>query len=133
MPGKFLTTLVIGTADRDLDTGRWVVKAQLKFRSDVAGTIIRVPRGFNTDLASVPRLPFVYVLTGSMADAAAVVHDYLYSTCMYERKVCDDIFLEAMEATGVSCIRRRTIYYGVRIGGWWVYNEYLTRNNKQVK
>ena len=39
---------------------------------------ITVPTGFLTDFASVPRMPFVFLLFGDVAHEAAVIHDYLY-------------------------------------------------------
>jgi len=39
---------------------------------------ILVPKGFETDLASVPRLPIVYLIWGDRAHREAVLHDYCY-------------------------------------------------------
>lgn len=40
--------------------------------------VITVPAGFETDLASVPRLPFIYTMWGDRAHREAVLHDYCY-------------------------------------------------------
>lgn len=37
-----------------------------------------IPEGFETDLASVPRLPIIYTIWGNRAHREAVLHDYLY-------------------------------------------------------
>lgn len=63
------------------------------YQSDVIGTLC-VPRGFRTDFASVPRLPVAYLLAGGKANAAAVVHDWMYSTRIWPRKMAYDVFYE---------------------------------------
>lgn len=101
----------------DQDDGKWVLVEALFYVSDLAGRTIVVPPGFQTDLASVPRLPVVYLLTGNTSTAAAILHDWLYSAAEFPRKMADDIFLEASEATGVPWFRRWLMWAGVRIGG----------------
>lgn len=87
------------------------------YSSDVAKQTFTVPKGFVTDLASVPRLPLIYDALGDMAQMPAVVHDYLYSTAPVPREVADKVLLEAMELTGISWVKRHAIYAGVRVGG----------------
>lgn len=84
-------------------------------------TRIIVPIGFRTDFASVPRIPGIYDLLGGIARAAAVVHDYLYREGLFDRKTCDDIFLAAMKDQGVCFVKRRLLYWGVRLfgGPYW--------------
>lgn len=93
----------------------WILEAPLQYVSDIQN--VTVPTGFITDFASVPRIPFVYDTLANMAQRAATVHDYLYSTCVVPRDVADKILLEAMEISGVPWLKRRAIYLGVRIGG----------------
>ena len=38
--------------------GKWTLLAPLKYRSELLERVITVPKGFITDLASVPRIPF---------------------------------------------------------------------------
>jgi hypothetical protein len=97
--------------------GSWTLGRDLVYASVVAQTVYRVPKGFNTDFASVPRLPFVYLMTGNTAHAAAVVHDFLYRTGAETRTICDAVFREAMEVTGVPGWRRNLMWAGVRVGG----------------
>jgi hypothetical protein len=84
---------------------------------------VTVPAGFETDFASVPRLPFVYLLTGGTARKAAVVHDFLYHKSGVSRDDADAVFLEAMEVSGVSEWRAKLMYAGVRAFGWQFYEE----------
>jgi hypothetical protein len=97
--------------------GSWTLRRDLVYASVVAKTVYRVPKGFNTDFASVPRLPFVYLMTGNTAHAPAVVHDFLYRTGAADRTLCDAVFKEAMELTGVPGWRRNLMWAGVRLGG----------------
>lgn len=112
----FVTRLCLENADGQ-DDGKWVVMSPLVYQSDVAGRAITVPAGYETDLASVPRLPFVYWLTGGTSNEAAVVHDYLYSTHLVDRKTADAVLKEASGVTGVPAWRRWLMWAGVRIGG----------------
>lgn len=82
-----------------------------------------MPRGFQTDLASTPRLPFVYLAAGNVAKKAAVVHDFLYTDGRLPRAECDMIFLEAAKATGVPWWQRWMMWAGIRIGGASHYTE----------
>ncbi len=101
----------------------WELLSAFGYFSKVAGDMtIIVPTGFVTDLASVPRLPVIYTSLGDMAQMPAVIHDYLYSTRIVSRKIADQVLLEAMEITGVSWIKRKLIYAGVRVGGGNAYN-----------
>lgn len=61
-----------------------------------------VPIGFQTDLASVPRLPIVFLMWGDRAHRPAVLHDYLYrkdSRPTVTKAMADAFFREAILAT----------------------------------
>lgn len=113
---RFITRLVLQAAD-DIGSGLWIVAAPFAYESDVAKDIIVVPIGFHTDLASVPRLPLVYWLTGATANEAAVIHDYLYSTQAVSREIADAVLREASELIGVPAWRRQMMWAGVRLFG----------------
>lgn len=112
----FLTDLVLKLADRR-DDGKWIVYQDLVYQSDIAEQTIVVPTGFQTDLASVPRLPVVYWLAGGTSNEAAVVHDFLYARCLVDRETADAVLREASAVTGVPAWRRWLMWAGVRIGG----------------
>jgi len=101
----------------DVDSGRWRLTQPLEYASDIGKAVIIVPTGFETDLASTPRLPVIYWLAGNIATSAAVVHDFLYSDGRYPRDVADAIFREASAVIGVSGWRRWIMWAGVRLGG----------------
>ena len=82
--------------------------------------VVKVPIGFVSDYASIPRIltPIIPVL--GKHRKAAVVHDFLYvkkgqiPSRKYSRSECDKIFLEAMQESGVSWWKRNAMYYAVR-------------------
>ena len=120
---KFLTTLEVARRP----TGRWVLLVPLVYRSDIPGVgvdgVLRVPTGFDTDFASVPRLPFMFWLLGDRGHAAAVVHDYLYRTAIVTRATADRVFHEALRADGEDAVSSWLMWTGVRVGGWAAYDQ----------
>ena len=116
---KFLTSLQV---ERVPGKDRWITTAPLRYQSDtINGAIIEVPVGFETDFASVPRLPFVYLAVGGCGEEAATIHDYLYRYQAVSRSVADSIFYEALRECGISWVQARTMYLGVRAFGWAHY------------
>ncbi len=99
--------------------GACILTSPLIYDSDVLGERITVPTGFTTDFASVPRLPLAYLLFGGDVgdNAAAVVHDWLYSQGKVPRATCDAVFREAMQAEGVAGWRCWPMWFGVRLFG----------------
>ena len=71
---KFLTELDVRLIDGDRI---WMLSGPLVYQSDILGKI-EIPAGFQTDFASVPRIPFVFESFGDRAHRESVVHDYLY-------------------------------------------------------
>ncbi len=112
-PARFHRPLSV----RQLDDERWQLLAMLVFYSAKFDRMITVRKGFVTDFASVPRVPLAYWLFAGVAQAAAVVHDSLYTDGIVPREVADAIFLEALEASGVSAWRRLPMYWAVRAFG----------------
>lgn len=80
---------------------------------------LTVPAGFQTDLASVPRLPGMFLLFEGKARRAAILHDWLYSH-HYPRDWADLVFREAMRGE-VPGWGRWTMWAAVRAGGWAYY------------
>lgn len=124
----FLTRCVLEIADNQ-DDGQWVLVQPLVYLSDVAKRAFTVPAGFQTDLASVPRLPLVYLLCGDCAREAACLHDWLYSARETDRAMADAILREASACTGVPWWRRTLMYWGVRVGGASHWDSQPTSNS----
>ena len=95
----------------------WILAGDLIYRSDQWPDLIIVPKGFETDFASIPKwIPRWLFDPAGRHRAAAVVHDYLVRLEGFDRKLADLIFLEAMELLEVKKWRRKLMYYAVRIG-----------------
>lgn len=88
---------------------------------DGRGEVIKVPAGFHTDLASVPRLIWGWIPPLGRYLRAAIVHDYLYRTARLPRPVADKAFHALMRRAGVGPIRARLMYWAVRLAGRFAY------------
>lgn len=113
---QFLTSLKTD-CPRD---GLYILLEPLIYVSDILGRI-EVPAEFHTDFASVPRVPIVYLLWGNRAHREATIHDWLFRQkawpeCTWMQ--ANQVFREAMIATGKSWWIREPMYVGVVIGSY---------------
>jgi len=113
---KFLTELDA----RCKDDGTWILVCPLAYQSDIIGRVV-APAGFQTDFASVPRVPVAYSLFGNRAHRESVLHDYLYRIdavpSFISRSQADAVFLEAMTERKKGFFVRYAMWLGVRTGG----------------
>ena len=87
---------------------------------EINGYRITVPKGFITDLASVPRSFWAIFPPFGRYTPAAVIHDFLYSeynTTGINRTLSDKIFLHIMKELGVGFLKRKAMYKAVRFFG----------------
>lgn len=89
-------------------------------------TVICVPAGTCTDLASVPRFLWTIFPPHGRWAKAAIIHDYLYANAIGSKADADRTFLEAMEVLGVSWMVRTTMYWAVRLFGRGSYGKATT-------
>lgn len=94
---------------------------------------VSVPKGFVTDLTSVPRIFWSILRPDGDYTYPAIIHDYLYWTQELPRKEADKIFLLAMEDFGIHPAKIDTIYSAVRVGGGISWSENLAKKNKGGK
>lgn len=82
---------------------------------------ITIPAGFETDLASVPKVLWSFCPPFGKYTSAAILHDFMYSKYCVDpiisREVADNIFLEVMEEHGISGKVRKAMYAAVRAAG----------------
>ena len=103
---------------KDLMNGKFELISDYIYQ--IENYVIKVPRGFITDYASIPRIFRAIVLPYGKHSGASVVHDYLYSKDCdldIERKKADKIFLEILKEEGVNPILARLMYITVRVFG----------------
>lgn len=106
---------------------QFTLLSTLRYDADAKG-FLEVPAGYVTDFASLKvfhnaLLFVIYALLVTYGNRAATLHDWLYSKAMYPRKVCDEIFYQALRADGVARWRAWLFYAGVRIGGSSYYGK----------
>ncbi len=109
----------------------------------VKSLLITIPKGYVTDLASIPR--FVWTLTGLTPDGlyrgAAVVHDYIYGKKVkvkpysdvsvlgmskplrLTREDCDNIFKQLILASGEASWKANVMFWAVRTFGGFFYKD----------
>lgn len=120
----FCTPLILGEYVLDgLSVSKeWVVERPLLYFSK-AGDWYEVPKGFITDLASIPKPLRGLIEVNGRHRKAAVLHDYLYCTQKVTREEADALFLEAMGMIGVDTVQRNAMWLGVRAFGWRYWNK----------
>lgn len=64
--------------------------------------VIIVPEGFITDFASIPRIFWSILPPHGRYAKAAVIHDYLYTNAIKNKKYADEVFKEAMKVLNVN-------------------------------
>lgn len=118
-PASFLTPLRM----EKIGARRWLLIDDLHFLSARYGGIFVASRGFQTDLASIPRLLWVVAPKVDLYDAASVIHDASYGNALSTldgkrvfavKDVCDRLFLEGMLSSGVSAWRANLMYSAVK-------------------
>lgn len=114
----------------------WWTLRPLRYRSALLPGVVVVPAEFITDLASVPRAPFAFWLTGGRGTRAAVLHDFPYQFGFWLRadggrlyvpkSLADAVFHESLRAdpiSGAGPVAARFMYAGVRLGGRGIWRE----------
>ena len=102
---------------------------------DPSGFVIVVPSGYNTDLASIPRIVWWLIAPFELSILAPILHDFVYEHKgnppapsisppgkSFTRKQADRLFLAVMRREGVSRFRRTLAYMAVRAFGWTYWN-----------
>ena len=96
---------------------------------------VLVPRGFITDLASIPRVFWRVIPPTGPYGPATVIHDFLYSNQPCSRKTADRLFLEGMKVLKVAWWKRRVMYRAVRVFGgvpWQRHLEVLQDEHRRI-
>ena len=145
-PRKWVLTRALSYKNEEIDS-ETLEKVGVKIKSDR----VSVSKGFVTDLASVPRICWMFIAPFDVA-RAAVVHDILYEkiNTQYKtvnesmaaedgpatkkerevyREIADHVFLEGMNASepSVASWKKYAAYYAVRAFGRWVINSSAKR------
>ena len=89
---------------------------------------VLIPANFVSDGFSIPKALRTFFSPAPASLPAACLHDYLYSKGMalkhgLTRRGVDKLFLSWLKIYGVGAIRRRLIYWGVRMGGFTAFSK----------
>ena len=94
------------------------------FHYDRFGVSFTIPKGFQWDGASIPRL--FWLTTGSNYDPkftkAGLLHDWMYAKGHIARGLADKVFLRELKSSGVNWYTRNKMYAAVRVFGAKHYN-----------
>ncbi len=113
------------------DKGVW--RLEEAYVLEYRGHRIRIPEGFEFDLASVPRPLWWLIAPFELSITAPLFHDFLYDNAgkppegtvtppkTWSRKAADQLFLDIMRWEGVAAWRQYLAYLGSRLFGsfWW--------------
>jgi hypothetical protein len=124
MTAHFATALKIEV----IGNRSWMLIDDLVFYSGQYRGRFVAPAGFQTDLASVPRLVWNVFPKVGLHDKAAVIHDAGYANALTTyhdnpmackriftvKSVADDLFREGMVAEGVHAVSRWFMYQAVK-------------------
>lgn len=80
------------------------------------GQAIVIPRGFVTDLATVPRLFWGIISPSGRHDLACLTHDYLLEN-NWERRTADRELRFLLIRSGVRPLKTNLMYHAVRLYG----------------
>lgn len=115
----FLTPAVMTTHPDN----KWRMVEELDYQ--FGQRIIRIPKGFVHDMASIPRPFNLFIRKHGNHTEAAILHDWLYantglinSFSRLTRLQCDHLFYRAMIESGVSQTKACLMFRAVRLGGW---------------
>ncbi|NWA28516.1 DUF1353 domain-containing protein [Pseudomonas gingeri] len=92
----------------------FIVATPLRYAITTTSYTVEVPRGFITDLASIPRSLWWWESKTDRSMAPAIIHDFLYWDQGCSKDEADAVLSLAMDDNGVSPTKRALIYAGVR-------------------
>jgi len=94
-----------------------------EYPSIIHSHIIKVPIGYITDFASIPRIFWPIVSPIDEYAKASIIHDWMYVRGYFSRKVTDKIFLEAMEVLNVPEWKKKLVYNSVKYFSGHAWNK----------
>lgn len=108
-----------------------VLDKEYYYCDGATGEVLRIPRTYQTDFASIPRVAGIIIDRFGYSLEPATIHDWLYSVgagrgtgaSEAERARADRIFVDALEANGVGLATRTVMYWAVRLFGGAYYGD----------
>ena len=103
-----------------------ILHEPLLFWSARLQEMITIPVGFQSDAASVPRVPIIYEAYGNRAHREGFLHDYLFRVDCCPNvswMTANKIFLDAMRCRNKSWFTRTAMFLGVCIGSYPCFHQ----------
>ena len=123
---RFLTPLINESGPGVIGSRPYILREDLVYHTSVwggeFGAEIKIPKGYSSDFASIPRAFWRILPPGGEYRRAAVVHDWLCDAGKLRNPICDYkeaalVFKEAMEADLVPKWKIWMCYKAVRYFG----------------
>lgn len=126
----------------DVRTKMWELLDEVYYEEEG----ILVPKGFKTDLASIPRPLWVILASFELSLEAPILHDFLYRAAgkstpakrngvyqdwVFSRCEADRAFRREMGRRWINFPLRFIAYWGVRIFAGSTWRDYLRKNKGQ--
>ncbi len=96
--------------------------------------IIKVPKGYRTDFASIPTLFWSFLRHRDIYNKASVIHDYLCDTDgdngRFNKRKVDSIFYEAQCVLKIPCWKASIFYWFAQQFGTIDKFDYRTKGEK---
>jgi len=109
----------------------WIYREPFVVYSEVLNLWFEIPTGFETDFASVPRVPIIYSIWGGRAHRESGIHDYLFrknSSPIVSFSKANAVFKEAMIHRKKPWYVTHFMYAGVCAGGYLSYHKRLVKD-----
>jgi len=87
--------------------------------------IYLVKKGFKTNFRSGPEFLDLYIpKIGKLEIAISwLIHDVNYRGYLGSRERADELLFQMLEVANIDPVKNETIYIGLRLFGWWPYEE----------
>lgn len=112
----FRTKLVV----ESIPDGYWVLEQSLTYADSHYGVVI-AKKGFETDLASIPKcIRNIVDPSEPYIKEPAVIHDWIYRDHegkRFNRKDADKVFYRGMRCNGINWLKAQIMYWAVRLFG----------------
>jgi len=110
----------------DIHCGCWRLAHEMRVR--IHGYTITVPKGFETDLASVPPIFSAIISSFGNFNKSSILHDFLYENkgvlvdgTVLSRQECDRIFFDVMVLDGTTIWQAVIMWAAVRCWGFFFF------------
>lgn len=108
--------------------------ASLYYKCPRTKQLIVIPKTFQSDGASIPQI--VWSAVGhpfqKYVRPAAILHDFLYRSQIFDKDICDQLFYDAMICSGVPSAKAQTFYLAVKLFGYAPYNDNTNLNQLKI-